>query len=600
MEKAKNLLQTFFGYDSFRIGQEKIIEQILAGKDTLGIMPTGGGKSITYQIPALMFPGITLVISPLISLMKDQVDALQSIGVSATFINSSLTLQEIQTRNEQIMAGECKIIYVAPERLDSPFFTELLQRMELSLIAIDEAHCISGWGHDFRPSYLQIGPFIESLPKKPVVLALTATATPRVKQDICEQLHISMVDTVQTGFARENLRFNVMKGVNRDDFLLEYIRKNKDEAGIIYASTRKEVERIFGLLSKNGISCGKYHAGMNEQDRNQYQELFLYDEVTVMVATSAFGMGIDKSNVRFVIHYQIPKNMESYYQEAGRAGRDGLESDCILLFAAQDVQIQKFLIEQSEMDAGRKELEYGKLSKMIAYCHTESCYQSYILQYFGDDASNCHKCGNCTDERDLTDITREAQMVLSCVKRMKERFGRTMIMKVLTGSSDRKLKSFGLDQLTTYGIMKKKSQKEVTALIDFLTAEGYLVPTDGAYPTLTVTEKGIAILKGDGTVYRKEKMQVKQMVTNDTDGELFQLLRRLRKEIADRDNIPPFIVFSDQTLREMCIVKPKTPAELLQVKGVGQRKLDQYGDAFLALILSYSNNESTEEKISID
>jgi ATP-dependent DNA helicase RecQ len=593
LSEAKNLLQSYFGYSEFRQGQEAIIDQILNGKDSVAIMPTGGGKSICYQIPGLMLPGITIVISPLISLMKDQVDALINAGIPATFINSSIGVKEMNERLQRIEAGDYKLIYIAPERLEAPSFIDLLNRVNVSLLAIDEAHCISQWGHDFRPSYLLIKKLIHQIHPKPVILALTATATPNVKDDICDLLSIPLNNVILTGFGRENLIFQVVKGQDRDVLLKDYIQKNADQAGIVYAATRKEVERLYHQLKNKGIRVGKYHAGMSEGERNQNQEEFLYDDITVMIATSAFGMGINKSNVRYVIHYHIPRNMESYYQEAGRAGRDGLESECILLFAPQDVHIQKFLIDQSEMDAGRKEYEYSKLRKMISYCHTESCFQQYILSYFGEEnAVECGKCGNCTDDREQIDMTKEAQMVLSCIKRMNERFGKTFITKVLTGSNDKKINSLGFQQLSTYGIMKEKTQKEVNEFIDYLTADGYLRPTDGAYPVLMLTNKGLQVLMGEEKVLKKEKIQVKRFVE---DNQLFEDLRQLRREVAAIEKIPPYIIFSDQTLREMSARLPVSNHELLQIKGVGERKLEQYGQAFLAVILSYREQKGVEE-----
>ncbi|MEB6551214.1 DNA helicase RecQ [Heyndrickxia sporothermodurans] len=585
LNQAKKILQDYYGYEDFRRGQNTIIEQVLEGKDTVAIMPTGGGKSICYQVPAMILPGVTIVISPLISLMKDQVDALINAGIPATFINSSISNSEMQERLQGIMSNDYKLLYVAPERLEAPSFIEMLNQIDVSMIAIDEAHCISQWGHDFRPSYLLIKKFIQSIQPKPVILALTATATPQVKDDICALLDIPLQNVVLTGFGRENLIFKVVKGQDRDLFMEEYIKKNNLQSGIIYAATRKEVERIYLLLKKRGIQAGKYHAGMPEKERNENQDQFLYDNIQVMVATSAFGMGINKSNVRYVLHYHIPRNMESYYQEAGRAGRDGVESECILMFAPQDVHIQKFLIDQSEMDDERKENEYGKLRKMISYCHTESCFQQYILEYFGEEnATVCRKCGNCTDDRIQVDVTKEAQMVLSCIKRMNERFGKTFITKVLTGSSDKKIKSFGFNKLSTYGIMKERTQKEVNELIDFLTAEGYLRPTDGQYPVLMLTNQAVEVLRGESTVLRKERVKVKQLIE---DNQLFERLRKLRKEIADMEKVPPYIIFSDQSLKEMSAKLPTSKNELLQIKGVGERKLEQYGDAFITVITSY-------------
>jgi ATP-dependent DNA helicase RecQ len=584
LTQAKQYLQQYFGYESFRNGQVAIIERVLLGHNTAGIMPTGGGKSICYQIPALILPGITLVISPLISLMKDQVDALEQAGIPATFLNSTLSASEVQQRLFNLQQGKYKILYIAPERMDSPAFMEQLQKLPVSLIAVDEAHCISQWGHDFRPSYLRIRSLAEQFSKKPTVLALTATATPQVQEDICSLLDIPLESAIVTGFERTNLSFKMVKGQDKLDFIIKYIAKNQNESGIIYAATRKEVDYLYGYLQKKGISTGRYHAGMSDAEREMQQDLFLRDDLTVMVATNAFGMGIDKSNVRYVIHYQMPKNMESYYQEAGRAGRDGLDSECILLYTAQDVQIQRYLIEQSHHEA-RKNQELQKLQQMKDYCHTEGCLQAFILQYFGDEGSSaCGRCSNCTDERTTVNVTTEAQMVLSCMIRMGERFGKTIISQVLTGSSNKKVLELEFHKLSTYGILKQKSVKEVTEFIDFLTSEQYIGVTGGQYPVLYVTNKGKEVLFGKEQVMRKEQIEVIQVAADDT---LFEQLRDLRKQIASEEHVPPFVIFSDQTLRDMCVKLPKTEDELLAVKGVGIQKQQRYGSRFIQAVQVY-------------
>ena len=590
--KANELLQTYFGYTEFREGQEDIIDKVNQGIDTLGIMPTGGGKSVCYQIPAMMLRGVTIVVSPLISLMKDQVDALDKSGIPSTYINSTITGEEMQQRLAGIYNGDYKLIYVAPERLETPSFLNILDSIHVSLIAIDEAHCISQWGHDFRPSYLSIKHLITRIQPRPTVLALTATATPQVREDICSVLAIEQDDVVLTGFERKNLFFQVVKGQDRDRFIIDYLEKNRDQPGIIYAATRKEVERIHHYLQQKGIKVGKYHGGMQENERTSAQESFLFDHITVMVATNAFGMGINKSNVRFVIHHQIPRNMEAYYQEAGRAGRDGEDSACILLFSPQDIHIQSFLIGQSDMEDARKENEFYKLRQMVAYAHTESCLQQYILEYFGQEhAPTCGKCANCTDDREQIDVTLEAQKVLSCIKRMNERFGKTMIAKVLTGSREKKIRDFRLDQISTYGILKGQPQKDVSDFIDFLTAEGYLRPTDGEFPVLMLTERSKTVLLNQEKVWRKENVTITQIVQDD---ELFEQLRLVRKEIAEQENVPPYIIFSDATLHEMSGRLPLNNEELLQIKGIGQRKLASYGEPFLTAIQKYVEDHGKE------
>ena len=579
--KAQELLASYFGYSSFRRGQDETIKNVLDGKDTVCIMPTGGGKSICYQIPALVFEGTTLVISPLISLMKDQVDTLVQNGISATYINSSISITEANQRIQLAKQGHYKLLYVAPERLDSMEFVDQLIDMKIPMIAIDEAHCISQWGHDFRPSYLHIHRILDYLPEKPLVLALTATATPQVRDDICNTLGINQENTIMTTFERENLSFSVIKGQDRNAYLADYIRQNQKESGIIYAATRKVVDQLYEDLMKAGVSVSKYHAGMSDSDRNEQQELFLRDEVSVMVATSAFGMGIDKSNIRYVIHYQLPKNMESYYQEAGRAGRDGLDSTCILLYSSQDVQVQRFLIDQSTGES-RFSNELEKLQNMTDYCHTEQCLQSFILQYFGEEPKeDCGRCGNCTDNRESIDVTRESQMVLSCMIRTNQRFGKQMIAQVLTGSKNKKVIEFNFQTLPTYGLLSNRSVKEVSEFIEFLISDELIAVEHGTYPTLKVTEKGKEVLLGKENVLRKERVETRQIVQ---DHPLFEVLREVRKEIAQGEGVPPFVIFSDQTLKDMCVKMPQSDSELLTVKGIGEHKLVKYGSHFLQAV----------------
>lgn len=596
--KAQEILASYFGYSSFRRGQDETIKNVLDGKDTVCIMPTGGGKSICYQIPALVFEGTTLVISPLISLMKDQVDTLVQNGISATYINSSISITEANQRIQLAKQGHYKLLYVAPERLDSMEFVDQLIDMKIPMIAIDEAHCISQWGHDFRPSYLHIHRILDYLPEKPLVLALTATATPQVREDICNTLGINQENTIMTTFERENLSFSVIKGQDRNAYLADYIRQNQKESGIIYAATRKVVDQLYEDLGKAGVSVSKYHAGMSDHDRNEQQELFLRDEISVMVATSAFGMGIDKSNIRYVIHYQLPKNMESYYQEAGRAGRDGLDSECILLYSSQDVQVQRFLIDQSTGES-RFSNELEKLQNMTDYCHTEQCLQSFILQYFGEEPKeDCGRCGNCTDDRESIDVTRESQMVLSCMIRTNQRFGKQMIAQVLTGSKNKKVIEFNFHTLPTYGLLSNRSVKEVSEFIEFLISDELIAVEHGTYPTLKVTEKGKEVLLGKENVLRKERVETRQIVQ---DHPLFEVLREVRKEIAQGEGVPPFVIFSDQTLKDMCAKMPQSDSELLTVKGIGEHKLVKYGSHFLQAVQHFiEDNPNYAETIKTE
>ena len=584
-----DLLKQYFGYDKFRPGQKEIIQKVIDQENVLGIMPTGSGKSICYQLPSLLLDGLTVVVSPLISLMKDQVDAANQLGIPATFINSSLDGYETARRFQEIDRQQYRLLYIAPERFIMPDFIQAMNRWNVCMIAIDEAHCISQWGHDFRPSYLQMAKQLDQLPNRPVIVALTATATIQVAADIKRLLKIPDGNHIQTGFERENLRFQVVKDQKKEQYLVEYLKINKNQSGIIYAATRKEVDRIYHLLKKFGFSIGRYHGGLNENERTAMQEAFLYDRLQLIVATNAFGMGINKSNVRFVIHYQIPGSLEAYYQEAGRAGRDGLSSEAILLFAPQDTQVQKFFIQQSQREEEQKQKEYEKLKAMTEYAYIESCLQQYILNYFGETSSPCNRCGNCLDDREIVEVTTQAQMVLSCLKRMGENYGKQMLMKVLAGSKEQKLRALGFERLSTYGLMKNQSQKETMQLIEYLISNGYLLTVNGEYPILKVTERGIQVLKGQEAVYRKEPKKVQQLSDEETDT-LFEVLRELRTDLASEAGVPPYVVFSDSTLKEMSRIRPSSRLEMLQIKGVGQSKLDKYGEAFLSRIKNTDPN----------
>ncbi|MHB8170752.1 MAG: DNA helicase RecQ [Thermincolia bacterium] len=587
LHKAEETLRKYYGYPSFREGQGNIINSILSGRDTLGIMPTGGGKSVCFQIPALLLPGVTLVISPLISLMKDQIDALYSLGIPATFINSSLERRQVEERIREALNGKYKLLYLAPERLETPQFRAALKSMDISLLAIDEAHCVSQWGHDFRPSYRAIGPFIKELGKRPMVAAFTATATEEVTQDIIRLLASDNPKVYVTGFNRENLSFGVIRNQDKKDFLISYLADNQDQAGIIYAATRKEVEQLHMFLCKKGYSAGKYHAGLRDEERVASQEAFLYDDVRVMVATNAFGMGIDKSNVRYVIHYNMPKNMEAYYQEAGRAGRDGDPGECILLFGPQDIQLQKFLIEQSISSPERKSNEYKKLQVMVDYCHSPKCLRKFILDYFGDvDVSEeCGNCGNCNDKSELTDITVEAQKIFSCILRMKEQYGGSLVADVLKGSQNKKVTQLGFNRLTTYGLMKDYTAKEIKDLINVLISDGFIRMTEGQYPVLKLQPKAIEVLKAQEKVWQKVQPRQQKVAA---DNSLFELLRQLRKEISQIEKVPPYVIFPDSTLQEMCRYYPQDRGAMLSIKGMGEVRFERYGRRFLELIQRYA------------
>ncbi|HJG04796.1 MAG TPA: DNA helicase RecQ [Megamonas funiformis] len=585
LNKARQVLQKFYGYEDFRPGQKKVVESLLNRNDTVAIMPTGAGKSICFQIPALLFEGVTLVISPLISLMKDQVDSLRQLGIAAVYINSSISKAQLYKDLQNISAGFYKIIYIAPERLTSEYLPDSFKNLNISMVAVDEAHCLSQWGHDFRPSYRNILNFTNSLRIKPIISAFTATATPEVKTDIINLLGLKQPNVFVTGFDRPNLYFSVLRGEVKDKFVIDYVKKHQDEAGIIYVGTRKDVDALQVLLEIKGIKAGRYHAGMTDEERNQMQEDFLYDNLSVMVATNAFGMGIDKPNVRYVIHYNMPKNMEAYYQEAGRAGRDGLSGNCILLYSPQDTQLQKFLISKSTESEIRQQLEYKRLQSMVDYCHTPQCLRAFILHYFGefDVEEHCNNCSNCKLEGELIDITIDAQKVLSCVYRMHERFGVKMIAEVLKGSKSAKVKQFNFERLSTYGLMKERRLKDISDLILRLSAMQYLDITESQYPVVTLNKLSWQVLRGQKKVWQKMVIVKKAKAK----GELFEALRSLRKELAIKEKLPPYMIFSDATLTQMATDKP-TDLELMKnIRGVGEFKLQKYGEEFLTVIKSY-------------
>ncbi|WP_138752453.1 DNA helicase RecQ [Paenibacillus sinopodophylli] len=591
IEQARQALKKVYGYDSFRKGQEDIISGILHGRDTLAILPTGGGKSICYQIPSMLLPGTSLVISPLISLMKDQVDALRRVGVSAAFLNSSLGAAEYREVMRNAMHGEYKLLYVAPERLDAPMFQSLSEQLSIPLIAIDEAHCVSQWGHDFRPSYRQLAGWIARMKDRPLVAAFTATATTEVATDISDMLKLRDPSIFVTGFARPNLSLSVVTGVDKKKFLESFLSGRKDQSGIIYAATRKEVENVYEQLTRRGIRAGKYHGGLSDVERADTQEKFRFDDIRVMVATNAFGMGIDKPNVRFVLHWQMTSDIESYYQEAGRAGRDGEESECVLLFEPADMQVQRFLIEQGTGDTDRKSIQLAKLHTMMNFSRTQRCLQQFIVDYFGETGVGaCGKCSSCLDKSEPVNRTEEAKMALSCVGRMRGRFGVTMAAKVLKGSKDKRLLEFNLDRLSTYGLMRHLPEKEIADWLYWLVAEGYLKLSEGQYPVVSLAASALPVLEGRESIMQRVRATVRQAATTDyaNASPLFDALKQWRKEKAALEGVPPFMLFFDATLREIANAKPKSIDELLGVKGIGAAKAEKYGSDLLALIQSMS------------
>lgn len=606
---ALETLKTYFGYDTFREGQEKIVEAILANRDVLAIMPTGAGKSICYQIPALILPGITLVISPLISLMQDQVKALNDAGIHAAFINSSLTENQISKALYLAASGRYKIIYVAPERLENYEFLEFARNVEISMVTVDESHCISQWGQDFRPSYLKIVEFVKNLPKRPIVSAFTATATEEVKNDILCTLSLADPEVVITGFDRKNLYYSVENIRRKDEFIMEYIEKHPTESGIIYCATRKNVDNLFELLFKRGVPVTRYHAGLTNETRKKNQDDFIYDRTPVIIATNAFGMGIDKSNVRYVIHYNMPQSMENYYQEAGRAGRDGENSQCILLFSLQDVMIDRMLLDNKDFSDVDEEDEYlirqrdiRRLQTMEGYCKTTGCLRNYILEYFGEKTSGpCDNCGNCHREYHEVDMTAEAKWVVNCVAETRGRYGLTIVLGTLMGAKRARLRELRTDQYKSYGALSGHSEAELRTLISQMTEMGYLYQTQEKYSVLKLgnitplKDENIRVIMRtyeEKEPDKKKKIQ-KTVRKRSTDAltsagyDLFEILRKLRLEIAKEESMPPYIIFSDKTLIDMCVKKPSDEEEMLNVSGVGANKLKKYGQRFLEEIQKF-------------
>lgn len=610
MDQKHKILCNIFGYSSFRNGQESLIDAQLAGRDAFGIMPTGGGKSVCYQVPALIMDGVTLVVSPLISLMIDQVAALKNSGVAVAYINSSLTTEQLHLVYRNMKYGQYKIVYIAPERLLTEGFLQAIANIRISMLAVDEAHCISQWGQDFRPSYLRIAGFLKLLPYRPVVSAFTATATAQVREDVIRLLGLQNPHVVITGFDRPNLRFEVLKPQNKPATLCKLLAERKGKSGIVYCSTRKDVEKVCQLLQNNGFSTTRYHAGLDAEERRDNQDNFVYDRCSIMVATNAFGMGINKSNVGFVIHYNMPQSMEAYYQEAGRAGRDGSPADCILLYSSGDIQTAKFLIQHPSAndvlsaDEQRQVIERDleRLEKMISYCKTESCLRGCILDYFGQTHQDaCGNCSNCDADVTETDITISAQMILSCVQQVYRKLGYyvgvTMIVRILHGSTEKRITELNLDELSSYGLMRKTSRADIRTMMETLENQGYL-QTNREHGEVFPTEKARNVLFRGKTVFMKTHSLEKSGKTippaYPDDNGLLVILKNLRLRLAKEAKVPAYIIFSNATLQDMSTKRPRTLEEFLMVDGVGQYKANQYGEAFLSAIKRYIEGEHSD------
>jgi len=601
-DRALQLLQTYFGYTSFRPAQESPVESLLKNEDVVAIMPTGAGKSICFQIPALCKSGLTVVFSPLISLMKDQVDGLVDQNIPAALINSTLTQTEFNKTMYDVRSGNIKLLYIAPERLGSNFFCNVLRSMPISQVIVDEAHCISQWGHDFRPSYRLIGDWLASLPKRPVVGAFTATATKAVENDIKTLLGLDHANVYVTGFDRPNLSFSVVRTPKRMDYVVDYVRRHSHENGIIYCSTRKDVERVYDNLTRAGIQTGYYHAGLSDEMRKDMQNKYAFDQLQVMVATNAFGMGIDKSNVRYVLHYQMPRNMESYYQEAGRAGRDGAPAECILLYSGQDVRVHKYLIEQGHLEPQREQVELRKLQSMIDYCFCSTCLRKYMLAYFGEIVPwlECSNCSSCNTKGERVNVTKEAKAIFRAIIATEERYGASMISSIVRGERTDRITRAGLDALSVFGYLSDVGDKEIKGLIQQFVASGYLRSSMGKYPVLSVTAGAEEVLAGHKEVEeirqevivpsRKTKKSAsisRSEVPRSGSGGLFEYLRQHRKQLASQLSVPPYIIFPDTVLIDLANIRPKTLGEFGNIKGVGEAKLKKYGLSFLEAISQY-------------